>query len=58
MLLSQPDQQRQFIVQQLLQRLGQSGAPQVLIDAFVPLLDNAVAEKAYEVIYQCRRKPG
>lgn len=55
MLLSQPDDRRRFVVQQLLQRFEQTGAPKTLSDAFLPLLNNEVAEKAYEVIYQCRR---
>jgi hypothetical protein len=56
MLLSQPDDKRQYVVQELVQRMRANKAPRALIEAFLPLLDNAVAEKAYEVIYQCRRK--
>ncbi|MEA3193635.1 MAG: hypothetical protein QOD26_1968 [Betaproteobacteria bacterium] len=56
MLLSQPDDQRQYVVRELVQRMRASKAPQALIEAFLPLLDDAMAEKAYEVIFQCRRR--
>jgi len=56
MLLSAPDDRRKVIVRELLERFRLSGAPKSLHDAFVCLLDDAVAEKAYEVIYQCKRK--
>jgi hypothetical protein len=55
MLLSQPDERRRYVVQQLLARFQQDRAPQALSDAFLPLLNDQIAEKAYEVIYQCRR---
>lgn len=55
MLLSQPDNRRQYVVRELVQRMRMNRAPQVLIEAFLPLLDDAIAEKAYQVIYQCRR---
>lgn len=54
-LLSLPDDQRRYVVQELMQRFRKTGAPKTLSNAFLPLLDDAVAEKAYEVIYQCRR---
>ncbi len=56
MLLSQPDERRRAIVAKLIQRLKESDAPQSLIEAMACLLDDAVAEKAYEVIYQCAQK--
>ena len=56
LLLSQPDQNRKEIVRTLLQRFRESQAPQSLTEAFTPLLDDAVAEKAYEVIFQCKRR--
>ena len=57
-LLSAPDDRRKLVVRELLERVRMSGAPKPLHDAFVCLLDDAVAEKAYEVIYKCQRKGG
>ena len=56
MLLSQPDAQRKAIVYRLLDRLRDKKAPPALIEAMACLLDDAAAEKAYEVIFQCGRK--
>ena len=56
MLLSQPDATRKAVVHRLLERLRERDAPQNLIEAVACLLDDGVAEKAYEVIYQCARK--
>ena len=56
MLLSQPDEKRRAIVHRLLDRLKEKHAPQALIEAMACLLDDAAAEKAYEVIFQCRKK--
>ena len=56
-LLSQPDDNRRFVVQELVNRLRHNDAPQQLIEALLPLLDDAVAEKAYQAIYECRQKP-
>ena len=58
MLLSQPDQRRRAIVRRLLDRLKEKNAPQSLIDAMACLLDDAASEKAYEVIFQCKKKLG
>jgi hypothetical protein len=55
-LLSLPDDRRRDVVLGLLERFRQTQAPAVLFEAFAPLLDNAVAEKAYEVIHECKRK--
>src|SRR5262245_5637834 len=55
-LLAQPDERRKAIVHRLLDRLRERKAPQPLIEAMACLLDDAAAEKAYEVIYQCGRK--
>ena len=55
MLLAAPDDRRRAVVRELLERFRQAGAPQSLHDAFVCLLDDDVAEKAYQVIYQCKR---
>ena len=46
-LLSLPDQQRQAAVH--------AQAPQGFIAAIACLMDDKVAEKAYEVIYECKR---
>ena len=56
MLLSQPDDRRQYTVRELVQRMRANKAPQALIEAFLPLLDDAIAERAYQAIYECRRK--
>ena len=58
MLLSQPDERRRAIVHRLLDRLRERHAPQPLIEAMACLLDDAAAEKAYEVIYRCAGKEG
>ena len=55
MLLSAPDDRRKAVIRELLERFRTSGVPQSLHDAFVCLLDDAVAEKAYQIIFQCRR---
>ncbi|WP_171088922.1 hypothetical protein [Usitatibacter rugosus] len=55
MLLSQPNEKRREVVQYLLQQFRETQAPQSLIEAFACLLDDNVAEKAYGVIYQCKR---
>jgi len=56
MLLSQPDVKRKAIVHRLLDRLKEKHAPPALIDAMACLLDDTAAEKAYEVIFQCKRR--
>jgi hypothetical protein len=55
-LLSQPDQTRRAVVLKLVDHLRTQRAPSDFIDAFVCFLDDEVAEKAYQVIYQCSRK--
>jgi hypothetical protein len=55
-LLSQPNEARRGMVHRLLERCRERKAPQKLIEAIGCLLDDAVAERAYEVIYRCRRK--
>ena len=54
-LLSLPDARRQFAIRTMVARLRLEGAPAPLQQAFVCLLDDQVAEKAYEVIFKCRR---
>ncbi len=56
MLLSLPDDKRKAIVHRLLDRLKEKHAPQALVDAMACLLDDGAAEKAYEVIFQCKRR--
>ena len=56
MILSLPDDRRQDLVLGLLERFREAEAPSLLFEAFVPLLDNEVAERAYEVIYDCKRR--
>jgi Trp operon repressor len=55
LLLSMPDERRRAVVARLLERLRAQQAPQDLIDAMACLLDDAVAEKAHEVIYRCAK---
>jgi hypothetical protein len=54
-LLSMPDEKRQVFVHNWVTDLVMQGAPRAFTQAIACLLDDAVAEKAYEVIYQCRR---
>ncbi len=54
-LLSLPDRQRRGVIATLTQNLKEQGAPADFIAAVACLHDDAVAEKAYEVIYRCRR---
>jgi hypothetical protein len=55
-LLSTPDEQRRQIVRMFLWRFQETRAPQSLVEAFVCLLDDDVAERAYAVIHQCKRR--
>lgn len=54
-LLSLPDKKRHEVVLKLVQELNNKDAPKILIEAISCLTDNAVAEKAYDAIYQCSR---
>ncbi len=54
-LLSMPDERRQVLVHNWVNDLIVKQAPKDFIEAVACLLDDAVSEKAYEVIYQCRR---
>lgn len=38
--------------------MQQKGAPTELLEAIPRLIDNAVAEKAYETRFRCQRKHG
>ena len=55
-LLSQPDPTRKDAVLKLVEKLRRDKAPSDLIEAIACLLDDDVAEKAFEAIYQCERK--
>src|SRR5258706_454534 len=55
MLLAAPNDRRKAVVRELLERFRQAGVPKSLHDAFVCLLDDDVAEKASQLIYQCKR---
>jgi hypothetical protein len=50
-----PDERRKGPVHAWVTDLLIAEAPKDLVQAAACLLDDAVAEKAYEVIYQCRR---
>jgi hypothetical protein len=54
-LLSMPDPQRQEVVHAWVRDLLVAEAPRDFVQAIACLLDDRVAEKAYEVIFQCRR---
>jgi hypothetical protein len=56
-LLSQPEERRQLLVRELLADFRAKGAPQELIAAFAPLLDDAVADTAWRVLYRCSSSP-
>jgi hypothetical protein len=55
-LLSLPDSERQGLVHTWVTDLVVAGAPRDFIEAIACLHDNDVAEKAYEVIYECKRE--
>jgi len=54
-LLSLPDDRRKAVVHSWVSDLLIADAPREFTQAIACLLDDQVAEKAYEVIYQCRR---
>jgi len=54
-LLSLPDNKRQALVHTWVTDMMIAGAPPDFIQAVACLMDDAVAEKAYEAIYHCRR---
>ena len=55
-LLSQPDARRRGLVHEWVSDLLIEQAPKDFIEAVACLGDDAVAEKAYETIYQCHRE--
>ena len=50
-----PDEKRRLFVHNWVTDLVIKNAPKDFTQAIACLQDDAVAEKAYEVIYQCRR---
>jgi len=54
-LLSLPDKKRKAMVLMLVKDLASKNAPRELIEAISCLVDDTIAEKAYEVIYHCTR---
>jgi hypothetical protein len=55
-LLAMPDAQRQGVVHSWVSDLIIAEAPREFIEAVGCLMDDAVAEQAYAVIYQCRHE--
>jgi len=55
-LLEMPDSKRQGVVHAWVTDLLIEGAPQEFTQAVGCLMDDAIAERAYETIYQCRRE--
>lgn len=54
-ILEQPDVIRQTMIRDLLVQFEKKGAPQILSEAFICLMDNEVAEKVYVYIHRCER---
>ena len=54
-LLSMPDQKRQAVVHAWVNELLIAEAPREFVEAIACLLDDRVAEKAYEAIFKCKR---
>jgi hypothetical protein len=54
-LLSMPDEKRQAVVHAWVRDLLIAEAPRDFVQAIACLLDDRVAEKAYEVIFKCKR---
>jgi len=57
-LLSMPDAERRAFVRSWVSDLLIKEAPKDFTEAIACLLDDAVAEQAYAVIYQCSRPKG
>ena len=54
-LLAMPDEKRRGVVHAWVTDLLIQEAPQDFVQAVACLMDDAVAEKAYEVIFKCKR---
>jgi hypothetical protein len=55
-LLALPDQERQGVVHAWVTDLLIAEAPRDFVQAIACLLDDRVAEQAYEMIFKCRRE--
>jgi hypothetical protein len=55
-LLSMPDEKRRGLVHTWITDLLIEEAPRDLVQAVACLSDDAIAEKAYEVIFKCNRQ--
>lgn len=54
-ILALPDEKRRGLIHALVSDMLVAKAPKDFIAAIACLMDDEVAEKAYEVIYRCRR---
>ena len=54
-ILAQPDAIRQTMIRDLLVQFERKGAPKILSEAFICLMDNEVAERVYVFIHKCER---
>jgi hypothetical protein len=54
-LLAMPDEKRRALVHSWVSELLTQDVPRNFVEAIACLHDDAVAEKAYEVIFHCRR---
>lgn len=54
-LLSMPNDKRQSLVHTWVTDMLIAGAPPNFIQAIACLMDDAIAEKAYETIFNCKR---
>jgi len=54
-ILSMPDAARRAVIHSWVNEMLTGGAPHDFIQAIACLLDDQVAEKAYEVIFKCKR---
>lgn len=55
-ILTLPNYRRKQMLHTLIEDLRFKNAPRELVDALICLLDDGAAEKAYQAIYQCKRK--
>jgi hypothetical protein len=54
-LLAMPDEKRKGLVHAWVTDLLVEEAPRDLVQAVACLMDDAIAEKAYEVVFKCKR---
>jgi hypothetical protein len=55
-ILALPDERRQALLHTLVSDMLIAKAPKDFVEAIACLMDDAVAEKAYEVIFRCARE--